>query len=60
MTYTDNTLIDVWKVSNGYTSYYDENEDSARREAENCDDVTVTKVKMRRDVYESLPEFDGF
>lgn len=58
--HVDESLIDVWKVSDGSSSYYDTDEATARHEAEECDDVTITKVKMHREIFENLREFDGF
>lgn len=58
--HVDASLIDVWKVSDGSTSYYDEDEVAANNEGENCDDITITKIKMHREIYDNLPEFDGF
>lgn len=52
--------IDVWKVSDGSSSFYTTDEDAAKTEAEGCEDITITQVKMARKVYENLPEFDGF
>lgn len=52
--------IDVWKVSDGSTSFYTTDEAAAKTEAEGCDDITISRVKMARKVYENLPEFDGF
>lgn len=63
--YNNNDLMDVWKVSDGTTSYYTDNESDALRckEAdEECGvtELVVTKEKMHREVFENLGEFDGF
>lgn len=58
--FVDESLIDVWKVSDGSTHYYNKDEAAARHEAIDCEDITITKVKMHLEIYENLPEFDGF
>lgn len=58
--YVNDSLINVWKVSDGQSSYYDEDEARARNEAENCDGITIIKIKMHREIYDNLPEFSGF
>ena len=63
--HVDASLIDVWRVSSGGSSYVTHDEADAK-EASICytDDehwpVTVTKEKMHREIYEQLPEFEGF
>lgn len=60
------SLIDVWRVSLDGTSYVNEIEGDAREElnALLADDpdcgATITKEQMHREVFERLPEFDGF
>ena len=59
--HVDASLIDVWKVSDGSSSFYTDNEAEAR--SMSLDDgpaLTVTAEKMHREIYENLPEFDGF
>lgn len=58
--HVDDSLIDVWKVDDGTTHYFDEDEATARQEAESGENVTITKVKMHREIYDLLPEFSGF
>jgi hypothetical protein len=52
--------IDVWKVSDGSSSYYTTDEAAAKTEAEGCDDITISRVRMARKIYDNLPEFAGF
>ena len=59
------SLIDVWRVSYDGASYVTDSEADAQEAvalyAEDPDIVpTVTKERMHREVYENLPEFDGF
>lgn len=54
------SLIDVWKASDGPLSFYTIDEAAAEAEADGCDDITISRVKMHREIYENLPEFDGF
>lgn len=56
----NDSLIDVWRVSDGSSHYYDQNEEAAKSEADVCDGITIEKVQMHREVYEQLPEFGGF
>lgn len=56
----NDSLIPIWKVSDGTTSFYSDDEDAARTEAENIEDVTITRGQIHREVYENLPDFDGF
>jgi hypothetical protein len=59
-TRVDESLIDVWKVSDGSTHFYAATQFEAETEAENCENITITKVKMHREIFERLPEFAGF
>lgn len=58
----NDSLMDVWKMTvNGSTCYFDNEQDvinAAQEEFE--DETTITKQKMHREVFESLPEFEGF
>lgn len=58
----NDSLMDVWKVTVDGISCYVDNEQDARETAsdEQRDDITVTKEKMHREVFEHLPEFEGF
>jgi hypothetical protein len=58
--HVDASLIDVWKVTDGSSSYYTDSEEDARHEAVGCDDITITKAKMHQEIFEQLPEFEGF
>lgn len=53
----NDSLIDVWKVEYDGQSYYTEYEPEDD-ELEGCE--TVTKGKMHREVFDQLPEFEGF
>lgn len=60
----NDTLMDVWRVSDGFSSSYTDNEQDAKDtlgyESEGDDSYTLTKEKMHREVFENLPEFGGF
>lgn len=58
----NDSLMDVWKVSDGTTSFYTDNEQDAAAESgvEDGYPAVITKEKMHREVFEHLPEFDGF
>ena len=56
----NDSLMDVWKVSDGSASFYVENEQDARHEMAGCEDLTISQVKIHREVFEHLPEFEGF
>jgi hypothetical protein len=53
----NDSLIDVWKVSYDGQSYYTDREPSTD---ELEDGETVTKEKMHKEVFDQLPEFEGF
>jgi len=52
------SLIDVWRVSYNGSSYVTDREPTA--EDGLTGEETVTQEKMHREVYENLPEFEGF
>jgi len=54
--FVNESLIDVWKVSDGFTHYYTDREDDANHDKS----MLITKEKMHREIYENLPEFQGF
>lgn len=58
----NDSLMDVWKVTVHGVSCYVDNEQDAIETAgdEQRDAITVTKEKMHREVFEHLPEFEGF
>jgi hypothetical protein len=56
----NDSLIDVWVVSCGKSHYYDTNEESARSLLEDDPELTIEKTKIHKEIYEALPEFDGF
>jgi hypothetical protein len=51
----DASLIDVWRVSYDGASYVRDSEPLEHHHEE-----TVTREKMHREIYEQLPEFQGF
>ncbi len=53
----NDSLIDVWKVSYDGAFYYSDKPPCAE-ETESGE--TVTQEKMHREVFEQLPEFNGF
>lgn len=50
----DDSLIDVWRVSYDGESYVID------REPDNNPQETVTRERMHREIYDNLPEFNGF
>jgi hypothetical protein len=57
----NDSLIDVWKVEHPCCStFYTDDEEVARAETQEEPRATVTKEKMHREVFENLPEFEGF
>lgn len=53
----NDSLIDVWKVSFDGSYYYTDREPG---DDELWGEEVVTKEKMHREIYEELPEFQGF
>lgn len=53
----DDSLIDVWKVTIDGVSLYMDNEQTAKDAAGNA---TITKERMHREIFDSLPDFEGF
>lgn len=58
----NDSLIDVWKVSFGDSYYYTSNELDALAEKANYESfgVIVAQTKMHQEVFDNLPEFEGF
>lgn len=58
----NDSLMDAWKVTVDGRSAYCEHEQDARETAgdEQREEITVTKERMHREVFEHLPEFEGF
>ncbi len=58
----NDSLIDVWKMTvNGVSAYTDSEQDIIDwRQDELDDETTITKEKMHREIFEQLPEFEGF
>lgn len=58
----NDSLMDVWEVSDGTSRAYMDNEQDARETCQNEGEETNTikKAKMHREIFENLPEFDGF
>lgn len=57
--YNDSPM-DVWKVTVDGVSCYVDNELDARETAGDAQRDNITKEKMHREVFENLPEFEGF
>jgi len=53
----NDSLVDVWKISYDGQSYYSLTA-PCKEETENGE--TVTQEKMHKEVFEQLPEFNGF
>lgn len=58
----NDSLMDVWVVTDGSSRCFVDNEQDA---IDTCDHEgeeynTISKVKMHREVFENLPEFEGF
>jgi hypothetical protein len=58
----NDSLIDVWKMTvNGVSAYTDNAQDIEDwKQDEFEDETTVTEIKMHREIFENLPEFEGF
>ena len=62
----NDSLMDVWKVTlNGCSCYVDNEQDANDTAGSECDasggdTVSIVKMKMHREIFEHLPEFEGF
>lgn len=59
----NDSLMDVWKVTHDGQSCYMDNERDANDAADadvGGDTISIVKERMHREVFENLPEFDGF
>ena len=59
----NDSLMDVWKVSLDHISCYVDNEQDANDTSGSegsGDTISIVKMKIHREVFENLPEFDGF
>jgi len=62
----NDSLMDVWKVALVgtlaccYVETEQDAKDMAGQEAIEGDEAIITKEKMHREIFENLPEFDGF
>lgn len=59
----NDSLMDVWKVTHEGQSCYVENEQEANKMAGaevSGGTISIVKERMHREVFENLPEFDGF
>ena len=58
----DESLIDVWTIKKDGRSLVVAKDPSIEPpyDAEETDGATITKSKMHAEIYENLPEFDGF
>lgn len=58
--YSD-SLMDVWKTTvDGVSAYTDNEQDAKDLFGDDWKNATVTKEKMHREIFENLPEFEGF
>jgi len=64
--HVDKSLIDVWEVNLDGRSYVTNSEKDANdnlllllEDDPDCG-VRINKLRMHREIYENLPEFDGF
>lgn len=53
----NDSLIDVWKISDGHLYYYTDNANDIYEEGAG---LIVTKEKIHKEIFENLPEFNGF
>lgn len=53
----NDSLMDVWKVTDGFCSSYTDSEQDAK---DTFVRESIVKEKMHREVFEHLPEFEGF
>lgn len=53
----DDSLIDVWRVEYDGRHYYTTEEPDA---ADLCEEEVVTKERMHKEIFDRLPDFDGF
>ena len=62
--HVDDSLIDTWTMSDGYSGVTLDNWDAIRIElesaAENDMKMTVVFARMHKEVFDALPEFQGF
>lgn len=60
--YYNDSLMDVWKVTDGSATFFTDDEQDAKAEsgAEDGYCATITREKMHREIFENLPEFEGF
>lgn len=58
----NDSLMDVWKVTDGSSRCYLDNEEDAKAVAGESEESphSITKEKMHREIFENLPEFEGF
>lgn len=58
----NDSLIVVWKMTvNRSTCYFETEQDVIRAAQEEFEDeTTITKEQMHREIFEHLPEFEGF
>lgn len=54
----NDSLIDVWKIGDGPSCYFDNESDALAEPIDS--DMKVVKMQMHREVFERLPEFEGF
>lgn len=55
----NDSLMDVWRVTDGHSTCYVDNAQDANDTAGE-EKVKVTLEKMHREIFNNLPEFEGF
>lgn len=53
-------IIDIWRITANNKSCYTDKEEDIIEIKNNDPTVIIIKEKMHREVYEKMPEFDGF
>lgn len=57
----NDSLMDVWKVTlDGVTCYVENEADAKDTSGEDDPKPEISRVKMHREIFENLPEFEGF
>jgi hypothetical protein len=57
----NDSLVDVWKVTlDSVTCYVDNETDATETAGQDEPKPAIVKEKMHREVFDNLPEFDGF
>lgn len=56
----NDSLIKVWKITANGVSMYLSTEKAAIAYLKDNEEITIKKMKIHREVFERLPEFEGF